>query len=142
MRINSLVVALSVILAPAIGLAHETHSSKVVSRITVYRVPTAVTTGALNLREGPGTSYRAISVLHRNTAVHLNGCTPSGHWCNVSTATATGWVSARYLTQTPAPIQGPVYGGTWPYPYASVVPYPYVTMPRAPGTSTIIYSQP
>lgn len=146
MRIHTLFAVLAAILAPAIGLAHDTHSSRVVSTITAYRAPIAVTTGALNLREGPGTSYRAIAVLHRNTTVHVNGCSPSGHWCNVSTAMANGWVSARYLSHVqahaPAPIPGPIYGGTWPYPYASVVPYPYMALPRTPGSATVIYSQP
>lgn len=142
MKVHSLLAALAIIFAPVVAFSHDDHSSNRVSSITVYRISTAVTTGALNLREGPGTSYRAISVLHRNTTVHVHGCSASGYWCNVSSATATGWVSARYLTQTPAPAPAPWYGGTWTYPYTSVVPYPYMTMPRAPGTSTFIYTQP
>ena len=160
MKIHALVAALLAVMAPVIGHAHEWNQHTKTTSFFVYQppaavatgLPTAITTGALNLREGPGVSYRKISVLHRNTNVHIHGCSPSGNWCHVSSATVTGWVSARYLSRTPAPVQPPVHAGTWPYvypypsvapyPYTSVVPYPYMAMPRVPGTSTIIYTRP
>lgn len=55
-----------------------------------------VTTGALNVRSGPGTNYRVISVLQKGDEVTRIG--QSGKWFKVSTSNgADAWVSSKYL---------------------------------------------
>lgn len=55
-----------------------------------------VTTGALNVRSGPGTNYRVIAVLEKGDIVTRIG--QSGKWFKVSTSNgADAWVSSKYL---------------------------------------------
>ncbi|MCD8086090.1 MAG: SH3 domain-containing protein, partial [Clostridiales bacterium] len=62
---------------------------------------TAVTTAALNLRSGPGTSYSVVTVLPSGAEVTVLDKT-DGTWYQVSYtasgSTWTGYVSASYLT--------------------------------------------
>ena len=58
-----------------------------------------VTTTDLNLREGPGLSYRVITVLDKGTVVTLTGKAARGY-AEVSVAGHQGWASRQYLTST------------------------------------------
>lgn len=70
------------------------------SRIVAVRgVPRGDT---LNMRNGPGTSYRIVGVLGNGTRVRLLGCEDGGRsrWCRIEMITdmrERGWVNARYL---------------------------------------------
>lgn len=58
---------------------------------------TAVATGDVNVRRGPGTGYAVVDQLYEGEDVDVRGC--SGGWCRIEHAGPDGWVSARYLTR-------------------------------------------
>ncbi len=64
-----------------------------------------VTTGAVNVRSGPGTSYPVLGVLAAGEAV--NGATASGGWVKLDYRGKTAYVSANYLTVTAEPAPDP-----------------------------------
>jgi uncharacterized protein YgiM (DUF1202 family) len=55
-----------------------------------------ITTTALNLRSGPGLSYKVIKVLKEGTRVTLTGKTARG-WAQLVNGKSTGWSSMQYL---------------------------------------------
>lgn len=55
---------------------------------------TATTT--VNVRSGPGTSYRVVGVLQAGDYVDVNRCT--GGWCQITMRGPDGWVSSRFLS--------------------------------------------
>jgi uncharacterized protein YraI len=76
--------------------------------------PTAVvTTGALNVRSGPGTQYGAITVIYQGAQVTLIGRNADGSWVKIRTSAGTeGWVNAS-LVQANVPISNlPVVDGS------------------------------
>lgn len=80
----------------------------------------ARTTGAVHVRQGPGTGYPVIYTLPAGAPVDVGGCQPN--WCWINLGGGAGWVSSHYLTS--------VYPGQpWPYPdyrpYPTYPPYPY-----------------
>jgi uncharacterized protein YraI len=56
----------------------------------------AVTTSALNLRDGPGTGFEVLAVMPFGAAVETNGA-PEGGFYPVSYGTLVGWASADFL---------------------------------------------
>jgi uncharacterized protein YgiM (DUF1202 family) len=58
-----------------------------------------ITTTALNLRTGPGLSYRVIKVLKDGARVTMTGKTARG-WAQVVHGTSTGWSSMQYLASS------------------------------------------
>jgi uncharacterized protein YraI len=69
----------------------------------VMRVTGLAPGGLLNVRGGPGTSFRVTGALGNGDTVQSLGCesTAGGRWCRIQMMTdmrETGWVSARYLT--------------------------------------------
>ena len=58
-----------------------------------------VTTTALNLRSGPGLSYRVIKVLKEGTRVTMTGKTARG-WAQLVNGKSTGWSSTQYLASS------------------------------------------
>jgi uncharacterized protein YgiM (DUF1202 family) len=58
-----------------------------------------VTTTALNLRTGPGLSYRVIKVLKGGTRVTMTGTTARG-WAQLVNGRSTGWSSMQYLVSS------------------------------------------
>lgn len=52
--------------------------------------------GSVNVRSGPGTSYRVVDRLARGENVNVQRCRSSG-WCYITHPGPDGWVSARYL---------------------------------------------
>jgi len=54
----------------------------------------------LNLRSGPGTGYRVVTVMPAGAEVDVLGC--SGSWCRVAWGSAEGYASASYLAGEPA----------------------------------------
>lgn len=90
---------------------------------------TYYTVGGVNFRTGPSTSYSAIKMLPRATAVvHVPGKITSG-FIPVKVGTQTGWVSASLVSPTkpaPAPATTPPV----------VKPTPPVVTPTPPATPT------
>jgi uncharacterized protein YgiM (DUF1202 family) len=58
-----------------------------------------VTTTALNLRTGPGLSYRVIKVLKGGARVTMTGKTARG-WAQLVNGRSTGWSSMQYLVSS------------------------------------------
>ncbi len=56
----------------------------------------AEATLSLNVRSGPGTSYRVVDTLFRGENVNVQRCQSNG-WCYITHPGPDGWVSARYL---------------------------------------------
>ncbi|MFA6264723.1 MAG: SH3 domain-containing protein [Pseudolabrys sp.] len=72
----------------------------------------------LNMRSGPGTSYRVINTIPAGGDVDVLGC--SGAWCRVNWQGSVGYASASYLgggggyTAAPVYVAPPVvYGFGW-----------------------------
>ena len=58
-----------------------------------------ITTTALNLRKGPGLSYRVIKVLKAGAKVTMTGKTARG-WAQLVSGKSTGWSSMQYLASS------------------------------------------
>jgi uncharacterized protein YgiM (DUF1202 family) len=58
-----------------------------------------ITTTALNLRTGPGLSYRVIKVLKEGTKVTMTGRTARG-WAQLVIGKSAGWSSMQYLASS------------------------------------------
>ena len=58
-----------------------------------------ITTTALNLRKGPGLSYRVIKVLKNGARVTMTGKTARG-WAQLVNGKSTGWSSMQYLASS------------------------------------------
>jgi uncharacterized protein YraI len=52
----------------------------------------------LNLRAGPGPTYKIRGVIPANETVVVDGCLEGASWCNVTYAGMQGWASGTYLT--------------------------------------------
>ncbi len=84
------VVCSSVLLFAAVPLAQQ----------TVSAATTAVTTGYLNLRSGPGTNYSIVLTLTKGASLTVIG-SPDSSWVKVQTSAGTqGYCSRAYLTIT------------------------------------------
>jgi uncharacterized protein YraI len=66
-----------------------------------FAAPGRATT-SVNVRSGPGTSYRVVDTLYPGERVDIQRCTVG--WCYVGKAGLNGWVSEAYLTRTAGPI--------------------------------------
>ena len=66
----------------------------------LFAIPTAANAAearsAVNVRSGPGTSYRVVDRLFRGEDVNVRRCRSNG-WCYITHPGPDGWVSARYL---------------------------------------------
>lgn len=67
------------------------------------------TTGSVNLRDGPGTKYRKITVVPAGARIEVYRCTS---WCRINYRGYRGWVYAKYVAiggiyRRPAPIFRP-----------------------------------
>ena len=56
------------------------------------------TTGNLNMRKGPGTSYDRITTLPMGTVVTPTKLSSDGGWAEVKYNNQTGWISVNYIT--------------------------------------------
>ena len=58
----------------------------------------AVATGTVNVRTGPGTGYGVVDSLYRGERVEVNRC--RGSWCFVERRGPDGWVSSSFLANS------------------------------------------
>lgn len=63
-------------------------------------VGTMYTTDAVNVREGPSTDYRSLTVLASGTTVDIRGGSSNG-WTPVRWNDQNAWISSDYLTDSP-----------------------------------------
>lgn len=98
-RILAVLLAVMLLVAaiPAVSMAEEAASNSCDCDYTkVYRVHTYG--GRLNLRSGPGTSYRIITSLSYGKPLKL--IRKSGSWYKVKTmGGTTGWVARKYVKE-------------------------------------------
>jgi len=59
---------------------------------------TAVSTGNLNIRGGPGTNYHVQGLIAVGSPVTVFGCLNNTSWCFVNFGGMEGWSSARWLS--------------------------------------------
>jgi uncharacterized protein YraI len=64
----------------------------------------AVAVSAVNVRTGPSTSYARVDTLRGGEPVTITEC--QARWCYVEHDGPDGWVSARYLAASDAPVDG------------------------------------
>ena len=64
-----------------------------------------VNAGPLNVRSGPGTTYKKVGSLKKGAAVTVLS-TENG-WCKITSGSLSGYVSAQYITVDAAPAQEP-----------------------------------
>lgn len=55
------------------------------------------TTGNVNLRAGPDTSYPLLDTLPAGAPVNLQGCTSGWEWCDVVFQGERGWVAGNFI---------------------------------------------
>jgi hypothetical protein len=74
-----------------------------------------VTASALNVREGPGTTFRSIGFIQKNEVFVDTATSPDGDWKKIERADGfTGWASNHYLTslgKTPALVTQKLFTG-------------------------------
>jgi uncharacterized protein YraI len=58
----------------------------------------ATTTGNLNMRAGPGTTFPVVAEVPAGAPVQIYGCVKGGSWCDTAWASQRGWVAGAYLT--------------------------------------------
>lgn len=76
-------------LAKAVGIG------TIIAALTAGTAFAAVATGSVNVRSGPGTSYRVLDTLRPGQQVDI--VDRSGGWCEVRKSGPDGWVSCNYL---------------------------------------------
>jgi len=88
----------------------------------------------VNLRQGPGTNYTAITLIPAGATVEVNGC--NGQWCQVSFGGQNGYVIATSIGQGPpggAPPGAPPGGPQAPPGAPPPPPGPNGPVAVAPG---------
>jgi uncharacterized protein YgiM (DUF1202 family) len=93
-----------------------------------------VATGALNLRQGPGTAYQVVTTVMQGQTVYLVGRNNSGSWLLVRAPNgAQGWANATYI-RTNANINAlPVSSAPPPTTNSAVVTVSALHVRVAPG---------
>lgn len=90
------------------GVSQLPGGTSVTSGTAFVQVVGLVAGNKLNMRTGPGTSFRVVDQLASGEVLRNEGCATSGgvQWCEVSRPSRPreiGWVSARYLAPSKAP---------------------------------------
>jgi hypothetical protein len=99
------------------GVATQLPGDTPVGEPEYWRVSGLKAGDKLNMRSGPGTSFRVIDQLAQGEVVKNESCAPQAgaQWCEVSRPgkpRESGWVSARYLVASSAPKPGSGQGAT------------------------------
>lgn len=80
---------ITVFMAAGIGLS---------TTATIAAAVEASAKSAVNIRSGPGTSYRKVDALYSGETVEITEC--RGGWCHIQHPGPDGWVSGRFLAST------------------------------------------
>lgn len=67
-----------------------------------------VTTGAVNMRIGPGTQHPVIVAVPVSQPITIVGCLSGAAWCDVVWAGHRGWISAGYIYYTVPRYSAPI----------------------------------
>jgi len=96
-----------------------------------------VRTGALNLREGPSTSYGILKVLAQGTPLGLLGRNRDASWLQVRVDGMTGWVgSSGVYASVPLSLLPNTAGSAPALPTATPLPVPTTAATPVPGVPT------
>lgn len=109
--------------AASVELASNAAAGTLQLGVPRLNATTGTTTTALNLRSGPGTGYRVITVLPAGTQGTV--LSTSGSWYKISTSRGTGWVSRTYF-RTGTLVAQPVSSSSVVSIARQYVGYPYV----------------
>lgn len=95
------------------GTATQLPGNPAVASAPYFKVVGLAAGDKLNMRAGPGTSFRVVDRLASGEVVRNEGCATSAgqQWCEVSRPSRpreSGWVSSRYLAASKAPQDGGV----------------------------------
>jgi hypothetical protein len=105
--------------------------------VTAASAQDAVTTGAVNMRAGPGTQYERITTLPAGAPVDIADCT--GSWCRVVYRGVTGYVARSLLDEDGGVVEAPPRVYVEPPPVYVEPPYFYGSpgyyAPYRPGLS-------
>jgi len=128
-----------VFIAASVGLAATVNTAAAVE---------ASAKSAVNVRSGPGASYRKVDTLYSGENVEITEC--RRNWCHIQHPGPDGWVSGRYLIATeavePSPrgnssddavaaaIIGAIIGGVLAGSSSSPAPAPAPALPYGPDT--------
>ncbi|MGD2048395.1 MAG: SH3 domain-containing protein [Chloroflexota bacterium] len=98
--------------------------------------PTAVvTTGAVNVRSGPGLDYSVVTILYQGQSVALIGRTNNSSWLKVDLVNdQDGWLNSTTV-QTNVPIPSLPVAEVPPPPNAAVVNVSWLNVRLGPGTN-------
>ncbi|MGQ3360181.1 MAG: SH3 domain-containing protein, partial [Phreatobacter sp.] len=91
--------------------------------VTAASAQDAVTTGAVNMRAGPGTQYERITTLPAGAPVDIADCT--GSWCRVVYRGVTGYVARSLLDEDGGVVEAPPRVYVEPPPVYVEPPYFY-----------------
>jgi uncharacterized protein YgiM (DUF1202 family) len=105
----------------AVAAAATGHES-VVAALASSQSTAVVTTGALNVRSGPGLTFSRVTVIQQGHVVTLLGRNANASWAQVRTAAGvTGWVNASFIQPAVALTTLPVTDTTPVAPTAMVI---------------------
>jgi len=64
----------------------------------------AVTSGNLNLRSGPGTGFSIVAVTPRGSTINVHGCVAGTSWCAINSGGLEGWSHSNWLAGSTVPV--------------------------------------
>jgi uncharacterized protein YgiM (DUF1202 family) len=116
----------------AVAVAATGHDS-VVAALASSQPTAVVTTGALNVRSGPGLTFSRVTVIQQGHVVTLLGRNANASWAQVRTAAGvTGWVNASLIQPAVALTTLPVTD-TAPAPATAMVITGALNVRSGPG---------
>ena len=71
-----------------------------------------VTTGSLNVRAGPGSTFAVLTVVNQYQQMNMTGRNSNGSWVRVRVSGIEGWVSSAYITSSTPISSLPVVSGS------------------------------
>ncbi|WP_142289544.1 SH3 domain-containing protein [Gottfriedia luciferensis] len=81
------------------GLFYENSTPNTIKTVEAATINGTVTATVLNMRSGPGTSYKIVGTLKKGNSVTITGT--SGNWFKITSGTKSGWVSSSYIKKSP-----------------------------------------
>ena len=101
MRRSMTAVLLVFVVGALVGVTPSAYADRFLSQAVFIQAGETVfvTADMLNVREGPGTSFRVLDLVNRGASLSVLARNAAGDWLQVRTLRSVlGWVSARYVT--------------------------------------------
>lgn len=87
--LSSIILTVAVLIAGGLAFPASAQSHGYASQVHVR--------GGAQIYAGPGVGFPAVEYVRFSAPANLHGCLPEIQWCDISTATARGWVPAYTL---------------------------------------------